>query len=175
MLRGPNGRPRYTVGMDEISAPIRIRIFVFSCCATRIGAATDRERIAQQRKRPLTEAASFIFQRTSSVTRIAASRPFPMNCAINTSTRSSVWPETMYRVKKIPRRAAITAAITAVALSDILSPHATLFLRRREHIAHRICLLLLTLRQSAHRELICVVGLRMVGHFLLIAPICVIV
>src|SRR5262249_51637477 len=61
MLRGPNGRPKYTVGMDEISAPIRIRIFVFNCCATRIGAATDRERIAQQRKRPVTEAASFIF------------------------------------------------------------------------------------------------------------------
>jgi hypothetical protein len=28
----------------------------------------------------------------------------------------------MYRVKKIPRKAAIAAAITAVALSDILSP-----------------------------------------------------
>src|SRR5215475_13496856 len=103
----------------------------------------------------------------SRVTRIAASRPLPMNCAINTSTRSSVWPETMYRVKKIPRKAAIAAAITAVALSDILSPHATLFLRRRAHIAPRICFLLLDVRQSAHRGLIGVVDFLLEGPFLL--------
>src|SRR5262249_56793109 len=96
-----------------------------------------------------------------------ASRPFPMNCAINTSTRSSVWPETMYRVKKIPRRAAITAAITAVALSDILSPRATLFLRGRAHIAPRIGFLLLDVRQSAHRGLVGVVGILLKGPFLL--------
>src|SRR5262245_44143578 len=31
--------------MDAISAPIPIRISAFSCCATRIGAATDRETV----------------------------------------------------------------------------------------------------------------------------------
>src|SRR5215831_14116958 len=45
MLGRSNDRQKYTVGMEEISAPIRIRIFVFSCCATRTGAATDFNRM----------------------------------------------------------------------------------------------------------------------------------
>ena len=114
-------------------------------------------------KRPL-----FIFQRMSSVTKIAASRPFPMNCAINISTRSSVWPETMYLVKKMPRKHAIAAAIIAVALSDMSVPPARrYFCGAVRDVAPRIDFLLFDVRQSAHRRLVGIVGIFLVGPFFL--------
>src|SRR5262249_19118109 len=53
------------------------------------------------------------------------------------------------------------------SVRHIVPPRATLFLRRRAHIAPRICFLLLDVRQSAHRGLIGVVGFLLESPFLL--------
>src|SRR5262245_5351549 len=58
-----NARLRYTAGMDEISVPILILIFVSSCGGIEIGAGTDFLLLqACQRKRRLSGAASFHFK-----------------------------------------------------------------------------------------------------------------
>ena len=73
----------------------------------------------------------------------------------------------MYLVKKMPRKHAIAAAIIAVALSDILSPRRAVILRGCPNVAPRIDFLLFDVRQSAHRRLVGIVGIFLVGPFFL--------